>query len=109
MKSLNKLKEERPELLTNPDVFQLAEQADMVQDLKILHDSEGGKQLTKLLFQDAVGCVNRLRGGYHKMSHMELVAIIAQMDTHIAVAHLLLDAKGLSESLNAELEEALRE
>jgi len=109
MQNINKIKEERPELLTDPDIVQLAEQADMAHNLKALYDSEGGKQLVKLFMQDAVGCVHRLRGGYNTMSHIEMIAIIAKMDINISSAMLLMDAKEVKAVLDSELEEALRE
>jgi hypothetical protein len=109
MENINKLKEERPELLTDPDIVQLAEQADMAHNLKALYDSEGGKQLVKLFMQDAVSCVHRLRGGYSTMPHLELVALCAKLDVNISSAMLLMDAKEVKAVLDAELEEALRE
>jgi hypothetical protein len=109
MKNLDKIKEETPELLNNPDILQLAEQADVVHSLKALHDTDGGKQLVKLLIEDALGCVHRLSGGYHTMSHIEMVSLCAQLDTKLATAKLLIDSKQVKEVLDAELEEAMRE
>ncbi len=109
MGKVAKIKEEMPEALSNPDIFSLAEQADMVQDLKALHDTEGGKRLVKLLLQDAINCMHRLRTGYQTMSHIELIAWIASMDSHVSTARLLIDAKDISDVLNSELEDALRE
>jgi hypothetical protein len=108
-KKLQQLREERPELLTDPDVILLAEQADMAHDIKALYDTAGGKQLVELLIQNVVGSVHRLRGGFATMPHMELVAIIAQIDSDLATAKLLIDSKDVNEVLDAELEEALRE
>jgi hypothetical protein len=109
MSRLSKIKEKTPELLSNPDVVQLAEEIDVVHNIKTLHDTEGGKQLVKLLIKDTINAIHRLRGGYQTMSHMELVAMIALMDTYIATAKLLIDAKDVMEVLDVELEEALRE
>jgi len=109
MSNLSDIQKDRPELLTNPDIVQLAEQADIAHNLKALYDSEGGKELVKLFMQDAVCCVHRLRGGYNTMSHIELIAIIAKMDINISSAMLLMDAKEVKEVLDSELEEALRE
>jgi hypothetical protein len=109
MKNLDRIKEEAPELLSNPDIVQLAEQADVVHNIKALHDTEGGKQLVKLLIEDALACVYRLSGGYRAMSHIELISLCAQLDTKLSTAKLLIDSKEVKEVLDAELEEAMRE
>lgn len=109
MSQLSKLKEKSPEMLSNPDIVQLAEQADVMHDFKVLYDSEGGKQLVRQLLRDAISSVHRLRGSYQTASHSELQAIIASIDSQITTADLLLNAKEVTAVLNAELEEALRE
>lgn len=109
MKRLSKLKEEKPEVLSNPQVFDLAEQADKLQELKALYDTDGGKQLVKLLVQDVVYRVNGLCSAYKTMSHTELITTIADMDAHLSTARLLMNAKEGVAIIDAELEEALRE
>jgi hypothetical protein len=109
MKRLSKLQTETPEVLSNPDVFDLAEQADRLQELKALYDTEGGKQLVKLLVQDASIRMQQLCGSYKTMSHMDIVSVIADIDAHMATARLLLNAKEGVAILDAELQDALRE
>jgi hypothetical protein len=40
---------------------------------------------------------------------MEMISMIAKMDTNISASTLLMDAKEVKEVLDSELEEALRE
>lgn len=109
MNRLNKIKEDSPDLLDDPHIVEMAEQSDIVHDLKALHDTAGGKQLVKLLIEDTIGVVHRLCGGYTTMSHTELIALCAQLDSKLSTAKLLIDAKDVVKVLDEELEEALRE
>ena len=109
MKRLSKLKEEQPEALSNPQIFDLAEQADQLQELKAVYDTEGGKQLVKLLTESAVAEVNRLCAGYRTMTRDEMVTSITTMDAHLSTARLLINAKEGVAIIDAELKEALRE
>jgi len=109
MKRLNKLREQNPEALEDPVVVDLVEQADSLQELKVLHETEGGRRLVKLLLGDVVGCVRLLGSSYTKASDTELRAIIAKMDTSLTTAALLFNAKEGIDILDKELEDMLRE
>jgi hypothetical protein len=109
MKRLNKIKEENPEALEDPRVQDLVLQADSLQDLKVLYDTDGGKQLVKLLLGDVVSCVRQLSSTYRTAPDIELRSIIAKMDTSLTTAALLFNAKEGIDILDQELEEALRE
>lgn len=109
MSRVSKLKEQRPEVLSNPEIYQLAEQADIIHELKALYDSKSGKQLVKLLIGDAINVVHNLRSSYKTATHTELIALIALMDASISTAKLLMEAKEVNDVINSELEEALRE
>jgi hypothetical protein len=109
MKRLEKIKDEQPEALSNQTVFDLAEQADQLQELKALYDTTGGKLLVDLLVQDASYRIQQLCAGYKTMTHTDMIALVADIDTHLATAKLLLNAKQGVQILDAELQEALRE
>lgn len=109
MSRVNKIKEQQPEVLSNPDIYDLADQADKLQELKALYDMEGGKQLVKLLVSDSAMLVHQLCGSYKTMTHVELMAVIAAIDAHLSTARLLLNAKESVAILDAELQEALSE
>lgn len=109
MSRVNKLRQKAPELLDNPDVFDLAAQADQLQDLKAVADTPGGKQLIKLLMTDVVGSINRLESSYRTATHQELTAIIAQMSASLTLAKVLIHSKENMEALDKELEAALSE
>lgn len=42
------------------DILALAEQADQLQDIKVLHQSAGGKVLVDLLVKDTINAMNKL-------------------------------------------------
>lgn len=109
MSRLTKVKEKAPELLTNPEVASLAEQADQLHKIKALADTDGGKELIKLLLTDVVGSVNRLIGLYRTATRDELVSTIAEMSAHLNTARLLINSKDNLEFLDSELEDMLRE
>lgn len=87
----------------------VAKEADRLQDLKALNDTPGGKQLVDLLMEDAVGQIHQLRGGYKSLSHIEMIALIASIDSKLDTAKLLLNAKDSMDIQLELLEEALRE
>jgi hypothetical protein len=109
MSRLSKVKEKNPELLTNPEVVDLAQQADHLHDIKALAESNGGKALVKILFTDVVHSVRKLGGMYTTATHAELVSQIARMDAHLSTARLIVNAKDNLEYLDSELAEMLRE
>ena len=109
MSRLVRIKEQQPEALSNGVVVDIAEQADQLQELKALYDTDGGKVLVKLLVQDAINSVHMLRGSYRTATHTELITMIAALDAHLSTAQLLLSAKDGVAILDAELDEALRE
>lgn len=109
MNRVNSLRKDAPELLENQEVFDLAAQADQLQELKALADMEGGKQLIKLLIKDVVFKVNQLQASYRTASHIELLAIISEMSAHLNTAKLLINSKENIELLDKELAESLSE
>jgi hypothetical protein len=109
MSRINQLRTDRPEALSNPEVFDIADQADKLQDLKVLYDTEGGKALVKLLMQDVVYGTKHLMASYRTATHTELIAVIAKLASDYDTAKLLMDAKVGMEILDAELTEALSE
>jgi hypothetical protein len=108
-KRVTKIKEEAPELLSNPDIYNLAEQADQLHSLKTLADTDGGKDLINLLIKDVVYAVHKLCGKYKIATHTELIATIADMHAHLTTAQLLLRSKDNLEIVDSELDEMLRE
>ena len=109
MSRVNSLRKDAPELLDNPDVFDLATEADQLQSIKALADTEGGQLLIKLLMKDVVNKVNQLESNYRSASHIELLAIIAEMSVHLNTARLLIKSKENLDYLDKELTEALSE
>jgi hypothetical protein len=109
MSRVSNLKKDAPELLADVDVFNLADEADKLQDLKVLYDTDGGKQLVSLLIKDTKYGLQSLCSTYRTASHTELIALIAHIDAHWSTAKLLLSAEDGLRMLDSELENALRE
>lgn len=109
MKNLNKVIEENPGFEVPNGIVPLQEQIDQVKDLDCLYKTIGGKTLVKLLLRDVALRVNSLQSIYRTASHIELVALIAEMDVHLSTAKLLLNAKEGREILEAEFDEMLEE
>jgi hypothetical protein len=109
MSRLSQVKQKAPELLTDPSVVEMAEQADHLHKLKTLADSDNGKELVRILLQDVVNSVHQLGGMYITASHAELVNHIARMNAHLSTARLLVNSAENLEFIDSELAEMLRE
>lgn len=108
MKQHRKALEERPDLKDDEQFMMLLAQADDLHGIKTLVDTDGGKQLIKLLSADVLNGVHLLRSKYKEATHVELVAIIALLDSRVDLLRLLLNAKDSLSVVNEELENALR-
>lgn len=109
MSRLQKVKENRPELLTDERLVTMADEADTLHEIKALADTDGGKRLIELLARDAVAGIYRACNVYRTASHTELIALLADTATKIDTAKLLLGSKENLAYLDAEIERALRE
>lgn len=109
MKNLDRVIEENPEFVTPDGVVPLQEQIDQLHDLECLFQTEGGKTLVKILLRDVALRVNSLQSVYRTATHIELVALIAEMDAHLSTAKSLLNAKAGKEVLEAEFDEMIEE
>jgi len=108
-KRITKIKESRPELLSNDDVFQMAQEADRLQDLSTLSKTHEGKSLIKLLLQDYRMKTQQLHGMYREADRDKLVSVIASMEASWDTARLLVTSEALLGFLDTELEDALNE
>jgi hypothetical protein len=109
MKNLNKVIEENPDFVVPDGVASLQDQIDEIKDLECLYEAPGGKTLVKILLKDVALRVNSLQSVYKTATHIELVALIAEMDAHLSTAKSLLNAKAGREVLEAEFDELLEE
>ncbi len=109
MKRITRVKEERPELLSDAEVHGLVTDADRIEDLKKISETPEGKTLIKLLLTDYRAKATRLHAIYRTANRDELVSIIASMETAFDTASLLVGADKLLSILDSEIEEALRE
>jgi hypothetical protein len=109
MTRLQQLRESRPELLSDEQTVTLAEQADNLHDIKGLADTDGGKRLVEILMTDAVSSFYRACSSYRTATHLELIALLADVSSKLDTAKLLINSKEGMEYLDAELNRALRE
>lgn len=107
MSRRNKVIKDNPEVADNEDLLSLLDQADEQQDIKVMAESVGGKILTKLLIQDVVNKVMQLESMYKTASHVELMAVIADMSAHLNTAKLMINSKDNVHILDEQIAEAL--
>ena len=107
------IKNSNPELLEDGFMMDLIESADSVQDIKAIADQPGGKELVRLLLKDVTHTVTLLGNSYADMSHVQMIALCAQMQERLVLAKLIKNAaekeKELDESITEALAEALAE
>ena len=74
-----------------------------------LAKTDGGKLLIANALQDLEGAINRLSVEYRTASHIELIALCAQLDNRLALYKALTRAESNLIKLDAIIEEALKE
>jgi hypothetical protein len=84
------------------DIIALAEQADTLQDIKVLYESNGGKSLVKTLTKDVVNAMNSLAYG---TEHREQNC--ARLRANLDLLKLLVNAKDNEEEADRIIAEAL--
>lgn len=109
MSRLAQLKRDNPDFEVDEQITATTEQIDQLHKIKTVGDSEGGQELVKLLLQDVRGNVSRLTSMYRTATHLELLAVISQMESKLDLARLITNAKEGQKILEEQLEEALRE
>ena len=89
------------------DLKEEAKELDRYHNLAVLHDSEGGKELKKLLVDDVVATIDTLATQYKEATHTEILALCANFGAKLALLRILVRSKGNKEALEAVLEKAL--
>lgn len=107
MKRTTKIKEAG--LTDNQELVNSAEEADRLQELATIAKRPEGKALVKTLIQDYILKARHLQGMYKTASRDEMVSYIASMEASWDTATLLVNAKGLLEFLDEEINNALTE
>ncbi len=78
-------------------------------DLKVLHDSAGGKLLIEGLISDVFGAIDLLCMKVGEMSHIELVSMVIKMKERIDLLKTMTGAKARKEVYEDLLKDALGE
>ena len=89
----------------DPSIIALAEEADIVRDIKALYDTPGGKRLVELLVKDIVGSVHRLTASKPE----EREELIAQLKSNLSLARLIVNAEDSEKHLDEMIADALTE
>lgn len=101
------IKEQNPEALQDGFLVDLVEAADSVQDIKAIADQPGGNELVRLLLKDVTQTVIRLGSAYSELSHIEMIALCAQMQERLVLAKLIKNAANKERELDEAITEAL--
>ena len=84
------------------DIIALAEQADQLQDIKVLHQSAGGKVLVNLLVKDTINAMNKLA-----YSTDEREKYCATLRANLDLIKLLVNAKDNEAEADRMIQDAL--
>jgi hypothetical protein len=103
------IKESNPQALEDGFMVDLIASADSVQDIKAIADQPGGQELVKLLLVDVVSTVNRLGCSYGELSHIQMIALCAQMQERLVLAKLIKNAADKEKELDQSIADALAE
>ncbi len=87
----------------------IADELDKFSAIESLYTTKGGELLFNSLMADAVGCIDTLTAKYASLSHLEFIALCADLKTKIDLARVL--KKSVKNTIQArkDLEEALLE
>ena len=91
------------------DSIDLAEQADKLQDIKALGDTNGGKELVRLLLTDAVNAARKMANNYTTYTQNDFIAQCATIKANTDLARLILSAKDNVDYLDEEIARILAE
>lgn len=103
------IKDQNPEALADGFLLDLIESADSVQDIKAIADQPGGQELVRLLLKDVTQTVVRLGSSYSELSHIEMIALCAQMQERLVLAKLIKNAADKEKELDQAITDALAE
>lgn len=99
---------ESEELSNNPKLQEALADADKYQALLALENLEGGKILLNALKSDAVGDFNALIVGYKTLTHLDLLALLASLDSKIQILRLISHARTNLEGAEAFIDELVK-
>lgn len=109
MSRVNKVREERPDLLKDQDFEELLKSADKIHAVKVAAETEGGQEVMKYLLTQVVNGIHTLNARQNEASHQELVAIISKMGSFLATARFLSTAKGDVDDLDQQIADMLQQ
>jgi hypothetical protein len=101
------IKDANPEALKDGFLVDLIESADSVQDIKAIADQPGGQELVRLLLKDVTQTVVRLGSSYSELSHIQMIALCAQMQERLSLAKLIKNAADKEKELDQAITDAL--
>ena len=84
------------------DIIELAKQADTLQDIKVLYESNGGQALARTVTQDVINAMNNLAYGTENREQN-----CARLRANLDLLKLLVNAKDNEEEADRIIAEAL--
>jgi len=103
------VKNQKKDALEDSFLLDLVESADSVQDIKAIAQQPGGQELVRLLLKDVVSNVTRFASSYSTLTHIEMIALGAQINERLVLAKLLLNAEDKEKELDQAIQDALAE
>lgn len=91
------------------EAAEVAAELDSAAALSTVSESKGGKILISALQSDVVDVIDTLGNKFKTLTHIELIALCAELKTKLDFMRSLSRAKKNKEYLNELLEEKLRE
>lgn len=92
---------------TKKEIQEIKEDLETIQDMVVLGQTKGGKQLVKSLVKDVVSIIDTLCSQHRTLTEKEMIGLCAEMKSKIDVARVIDRAEGNANYLKELLEEAL--
>ena len=89
LEQIKKASDNDPRVTDNEVVIAMADNLDKVQEIRGLSENSAGKVLIKKLRKDVRHSINTIIGLYKTASHIELIAIIAQLEPSLRLLNEL--------------------
>lgn len=93
----------------NPEATLIADELDKFSAIEAVYMSNGGKILFKSLMKDSIGSIESLMSKYKTLTHIEMIAICAELKSNIDLARVLKKSEKNKKQAQEDLEQALLE
>jgi len=88
---------------------EIKKELDRVKSISVLANSDGGKILVKSFHKDIINDMDKLAYNYASLTHIEMIAICANLRTKLSLLRTFNNSKKNQEIAEKDLEESLKE